>query len=221
MPKYTYLEDKVPQVLLERLQAEQPAGMSFCLNAQGLLSKGEQMLSADLVEQLRAAYPFAGAASVQVRVRSTNTAVREAKRGKAQAMAARGWPAQAVADAAGVSPSQARLLGAQPVTVEVQDSPRLLWAGLAAIRQANRISQATIAARLGASPMHISNCEGRLASSGDPQDVEQYVEVLAALLGLRSTRLRKRALLAGAAITDCGVPDGTASQLQEDAGPST
>lgn len=214
MAKYSYIEDLIPHSLVEKLQAELPAGLSWTIYATGPLSRGEQQLPLELVEAVRAAFPFAGRSSVQVRLHSTGSVAREARRGKAGGLAKR-WPPQVVADAAGVSPAQARLLGAKPIEVHVQDDPRLLWAGLAAIRQAAKISQATIAGRIGASPMHISNCEGRLASTGDPGDVEQYVEVLAALLGLRSNRLRKRALLAGAAILDYGVPNGPAAETPD------
>lgn len=216
MPKYEKIEPMIPESLLQKLQDLEPNGMQITVKAMGPLSAGEQRLPADLVDQLRAAIPWAGRAALQLRLASTNAEVNRRKRSTAKEMIDRGASPRAVADATGVSPGSARYLGATTTAaVTVEDREDALWAGLAAIRQSKAISQTTIAQRMGFSQIHISTCERRL-SSPDAGDVEKYVEILAVLLGVRANRLRRRALLAGAAIIDRGVPHGPADDIQED-----
>lgn len=217
MPKYEKIELLIPESLLHKLQDLEPNGMQITVRSVGPMSAGEQRLPVELVEELRSSITFAGRAAIQLRLASINAVRNQRKRSTAKEMIARGASARAVSDVAGVSTGSARYLGATTTTsVVVEDREDILWAGLAAIRQSNAISQNTIAKRMEFSQIHISNCERRL-SSPNQGDVEKYIEILAVLLGVRANPLRRRALLAGAAIIDRGVNHGP-TQLQEAGG---
>lgn len=215
-PRYVTIEGLVPQRVLEKLQQQWPNGKSFTAKAAGPLSVGEQELPAEVCTELRSSMDFGGRPSRLVRLASAEAAVASSVRSTASRLAKRGHSARSVADATGLSEAMARHLGAnkgQPMTTQSESQ---LWVGLAAIRQYHAIPQALMAERMGCSQVRLSQLERR-QSSPEAQDVDRYLEALAVTLRVSPTRLRRRAIEAGAAVLDTGVSDGTSDAAGGDA----
>jgi len=208
-PRYTPIEPLIAERVLRRLQAHWPNGKTLTVRKAGALTTDEQDLPDGLCDELRAALDFGGRASLYVRLSSSEAVVAKQTAATVKRLAERGHSPRAIADATGASEATARAAGAVGKRAPAEPNEAALWVGLAAVRQYHAVQQSLLAGRLGWSQVRLSQLERR-QSSPDAQDVGRYLEALAVVLRVSPTRLRRRAIEAGAAVIDTGVPDGPA-----------